>query len=188
MRADTQDHDTEALTGLSTTKGIIVFIVLHLRGLESTVIHFRNFTNGATEVKGHGSLDSNRVCLDPRGHAFNHHTVHPCQEKPRNSLFYKVKNNWESTESPKRQKLYINNTYKHSLNYCHSTKRRDAQPTYNNFQVSLNIKRLDHPVDRLFALQDQDEIFDHLRILSRRSYVNYYIHLESTGNGKQRQS
>lgn len=56
MRADTQDHDTEALTGLSITKGIIVFIVLHLRGLESTVIHFRNFTNGATEVKGHGRV------------------------------------------------------------------------------------------------------------------------------------
>lgn len=91
-------------------------------------------------------------------------------------------------ESSEKQKLHKNHTHKHSLNCCHASKQRHARPTYNNFQVSFNIKRLDHPVDRLFALQDQDEIFDHLKVLSRRSYVNYYIHLESTVCGKQRQS
>lgn len=53
------------------------------------------------------------------------------------------------------------------------------QPTYNHFQVSLDVKRFDDPVDRLLALEYQDQVLGHLRVISSGPDVNYYVHLES---------
>ena len=149
----------------SIMKGLMVCIILYLLCWEahwsiSGISQMRQMRSREVKglIQGHTvckwlSLNSNLGLSWP--HNFNHRTIHPCQEKPRRRLFCKVKNSWDSSERVQRGRNFIiitHDTYKHGLNCCQSSKQRNARPTYNNFQVSLNIERFDHPVDRLFAL------------------------------------
>lgn len=75
----------------------------------------------------------------------------------------------------------------HTVHTQYLSKNKGAI-TYNHFQLSLDIMRLDNPVDRFFTLEDKYDISFKLGARLRWFNVNDYIHLESTVRGKQRES
>lgn len=87
--------------------------------LGNAPMYFRHVTNGTDEdhrgyrtcprpqfVNGRVSTQL-WVCLDPRGHHFKRHTIHPHQEEPRSRLFYRAENCWESKEAETWQQYHV---------------------------------------------------------------------------------
>lgn len=58
--------------------------------------------------------------------------------------------------------------------------KKEGALTYNYFQPSLNVMRLDNPIDRLFTLEDKYDVSDKFGARLRWFNVDDDIHLEST--------